>query len=812
MIQITENVDLSALDPVDLGLDGDRWRAFRPVQQEGIAYTLFGPEGDGGRAVVGLGAPTGCVAGDTRITTNRRSIGKTWTIEQFYKAQYRSRARRLTPDPTRVRASLGNRIGLHPLCNEEVVWSGYKLTWELALCDGKALRATEDHLIMTPEGWQPLCDLSAGKWVTCEGVPGKHPKPVYPQIQGLRFHRYANGVEARGTRKGTRKPEGRLYRVPTHRLIMEAAINGVEPEELIRICKTEPTEARKLVLLDPLQFVVHHKDRDTMNFQLSNLEIMTRMEHMGEHGIDNARNFAAPVHVKVANVTRGQCDQTYDLKCQDPYHNFIANGIVVHNSGKSLYAVAVARAAWEWRGWRTAVLTATRALEDQYALKDFPPPALIDVRGRDNYDCHYVPEGATCKDVEDVCPHAGNDRCPYRRQVRTATDSPVVLTNYQYWLSVKGQNAGALGEFQMVICDEGHAAVEEVGRYLGAWAGYRDLAKWNAAWTGMGASGIADAAVRRGLAGMALKISRELDRLADERSERNGRGRKTAAQRRLEDVLKNVTRVVDLSADGPWLWQSGDKGVRFDPVWPGRYARRYLQTAGVEKLVFLSATLRPKTLALMNFARTAYDFREWPRQFPPQLSPVYYWPVARMTYGNTDDWGKLVQAVNDIALQRCDRKGIVHTVSYDRAEALSKEMSSLLPDPILCKRGEAAWAAEKLKKADAGTVLITPSHGTGFDFPETDCEYQIIAKLPFGNTSGPLAKAREADDPDYGLYETMQAVVQMCGRATRHEKDRSECFILDKAWPFLWSRAKVHAPSWFRTYDIQAVPKRPPKL
>ena len=53
-------------------------------------------------------------------------------------------------------------------------------------------------------------------------------------------------------------------------------------------------------------------------------------------------------------------------------------------SGKSLYAVAVARAAWEWRGWRTCILTATRALEDQYAVRDFPPPTLIDVRGRDN--------------------------------------------------------------------------------------------------------------------------------------------------------------------------------------------------------------------------------------------------------------------------------------------------------------------------------------------------------------------------------------------------------------------------------------------
>jgi hypothetical protein len=29
---------------------------------------------------------------------------------------------------------------------------------------------------------------------------------------------------------------------------------------------------------------------------------------------------------------------TYDIICEDPYHNFVANGIVVHNSGKSVKA------------------------------------------------------------------------------------------------------------------------------------------------------------------------------------------------------------------------------------------------------------------------------------------------------------------------------------------------------------------------------------------------------------------------------------------------------------------------------------------
>lgn len=491
-------------------------------------------------------------------------------------------------------------------------------------------------------------------------------------------------------------------------------------------------------------------------------------------------------------------------------------------SGKTGLAVGAARAAWEWRGWRTAILTATRALEEQY-LAEFP--ILADVRGRNNYECS---NGWTCKeggDSEDRCSACQEiaqqifeedgerikvplcvsckSHCPYRGAVEHAASSPVVLTNYQYWLNVRGMNADALGQFQMVVCDEAHEAIGELGRYLGAWTSHKDLRTWST-FLFHGESGEVNDRIRRGLAEVVLAIRRDLPDVPE-------RGRKTAAAKRLEDLLKNVERVVDLSDDGPWLWQMDRGGVRFDPVWPGRYAPRYLMR-GMDKTVLVSATLRPKTLGLMGLARGMYDFREWPRQFPPQYSPVYYWGVARMKHGDAGDWPRLVQAVNDIAFQRCDRKGIIHTVSYDRAKALSREISTLLPAPILCERGKAQEAADRLRKADAGTVLITPSHGTGFDFPATDCEYQIIVKLPFGNTSDPLEKARAADDGDYGLYETMQDLVQMCGRATRHDTDRSETFVLDRAFPFLWARAKQFAPTWFRTYDIQAVPKKPPKL
>lgn len=45
---------------------------------------------------------------------------------------------------------------------------------------------------------------------------------------------------------------------------------------------------------------------------------------------------------KIISITPIGQEETYDIQCEKPYHNFIANGIIVHNSGKTNSSVAEA--------------------------------------------------------------------------------------------------------------------------------------------------------------------------------------------------------------------------------------------------------------------------------------------------------------------------------------------------------------------------------------------------------------------------------------------------------------------------------------
>ena len=92
--------------------------------------------------------------------------------------------------------------------------------------------------------------------------------------------------------------------------------------------------------------------------------------------------------------------------------------------------------------------------------------------------------------------------------------------------------------------------------------------------------------------------------------------------RHLDDLLRELSKLTRHGADGNWIWQLRNRGVQFDIIWPWRYAERYL-FSGVEKVVMMSATLRPKLLSLLGLKRDEVDFKEWPCQFPAVLAPVY---------------------------------------------------------------------------------------------------------------------------------------------------------------------------------------------
>lgn len=283
-------------------------------------------------------APTGCLSGDTVVFTNRAGNGQRQTLATIFRAQTVFASRRKPGVVPYTRSFDGTRIGMHRF--DQVVKSGIRKTWLLRLVDGTELRGTPDHKILTPSGFVAMSDLKTGQFVICDT-----PRPVksvttrrkrsYRQVQGLVYHPFASHVESRRKRHNW-KPEGRLYRVPFHRLVVEAEMNSLPVDDLVLICRREPQKASLLGFLDPVVWAVHHKDEDQTNNAIGNLQAMSHEAHFKIHGDASHFSQGTPREVAVQSVRPDGETMTYDMLACHPHENFVANGIVVHNSGKSL--------------------------------------------------------------------------------------------------------------------------------------------------------------------------------------------------------------------------------------------------------------------------------------------------------------------------------------------------------------------------------------------------------------------------------------------------------------------------------------------
>jgi Rad3-related DNA helicase len=132
---------------------------------------------------------------------------------------------------------------------------------------------------------------------------------------------------------------------------------------------------------------------------------------------------------------------------------------------------------------------------------------------------------------------------------------------------------------------------------------------------------------------------------------------------------------------------------------------------------------------------------------------------------------------------------------------------------IINERGEPpSDVIELFRNSGPGTILVSPSVGTGYDFPQDDCRWQFMTKIPFEPPSK-IVKAREADDPEYRSYQAMQALVQAFGRDMRSKTDWSERFIGDDHLEWFLPRYGHLAPRSFHAFfrRVSVVPQ-PPRL
>lgn len=486
---------------------------------------------------------------------------------------------------------------------------------------------------------------------------------------------------------------------------------------------------------------------------------------------------------------------------------------------------------------RTMILTSTKALQSQL-YNDFAVSGLVEIRGLNSYPCVEGKPGGIFGDMKrdgyraerglpmmcDEAPCQSGAFCARRdggcehydaKRKASMVQSRLVIANYAYWMSANQFGEG-MGEFDLLVMDEAHDAVEELGRFIGTEIGVHEIdsvlpgkikmmdpgtdqgdwREWGGFWS---------ADVGRRLESIRATI-KEQERTGDTKTgERISYSALRMARdlRRLQHKLDTVAGMRD-----EWIIDHvqdvrGRPVVKFDPIWPGSYAEEKL-FVGIKKVIMVSATVRPETAEMLGIGRGQFEFNEYPSNFPKKNRPIIFIPSGAMNMrvksANKREW---MARIDQIIARRLDRKGIIHTVSYQRAREIYG-LSEWKQRMIIHDSTNTREVIEAFKRSKENLILVSPSVTTGYDFAYEQAEYQIIAKVPFPDSRDKIMKARTGRDPNYRNYATMLALVQAAGRICRAEDDRGETFIVDSDFGWFINKNYKLAPKWFIESIVQA--------
>lgn len=187
---------------------------------------------------------------------------------------------------------------------EDIIQSGIKEVVGLALDDGKRLKCSKDHLILTAGGWAKAGDLRAGDLVA---VVGK--RSAFAARQVPPSLRRGIGVWTSMQRMSLIRPEDQCYvcgdTLPREQLVLDHVVPVVEDLQ-------RALDATNLKPICPA---------------------CNRVKTNGEQKLARRCNVAGSklVRLKESPFVVGE-EMTYDISMNGSHHNFVANGIVVHNS------------------------------------------------------------------------------------------------------------------------------------------------------------------------------------------------------------------------------------------------------------------------------------------------------------------------------------------------------------------------------------------------------------------------------------------------------------------------------------------------
>lgn len=481
--------------------------------------------------------------------------------------------------------------------------------------------------------------------------------------------------------------------------------------------------------------------------------------------------------------------------------------------GKSLIAMGITSMLG-----RGLYLTHTKPLQTQL-MNDFKTMGMRELKGQNNYPCLYFDDGTRKKLPacdEGPC-HAGYDcelrdrGCHYYDALRVAAKSELVVENYTHWMTLnRYSEPGILGKFDVIILDEAHNTNDALADFVKVALDRHTVHKLLNVTLPYGATmeewvewamdeGLARVRARMDAAKASTAMFQEGISVVRALGELEGNITMLSAARswKRTDAADPAVWLPGTSND--WIIEEDAEKVTFQPVWASGYAENYIFN-WIPKVILVSATVTPRDAQYLGITQNQLDYFQYPSPFLKKRRPVYVVPTVPlrrgMTAGEEKLWLNQIDKIVEKEAVTRKLKGIIHAVSYDRAKRI-KERSRHGHLMIIHDKRDLRATVDRFKAMPGPAVLISPSVGTGYDFPGADCRFQIIAKLPFIDNRPAIVQARQKVDRDYLNHVALVALIQMVGRGVRSSSDWCRTYIIDDNWRWFSRATRKMTPRWF---------------
>lgn len=284
-----------------------------------------------------------CLTGDTLIYSNKTVKGKPGgtkkrRLDDIYAMTQtphgRSRLKLL-----RLRC-LDEQTGTFTVGKvKSVVCSGMKPVFTVTLADGKTITTTKEHRFLTKEGWKFLEEIVGGLTISASGKAIYGVEKAEIMVNGQKVYKNAGWLHEHYVVKGLSRRGVENLRQTVYARDGYACRPCANRSRHLNIHHVLPVWARPDLVCDinnpitvcpPCHYkITGHEEEYIESFGHKCEELKSAVKPVAK-----STKFI-PKPVKIVSITYAGEQMTYDIEMEGPNHNFVANGIITHNSQQS---------------------------------------------------------------------------------------------------------------------------------------------------------------------------------------------------------------------------------------------------------------------------------------------------------------------------------------------------------------------------------------------------------------------------------------------------------------------------------------------